>query len=288
VKFRFIAKHRGVWRTNEMCEALGVSRGGFYEWMRRPESTRSQVDRHLVVHIRTSFEQSDRTYGSPRVWRDLHDWGHVCGRHRVARLMRAEGLQGRRRRRRLPYDTGIRPEHAMASNLLDRQFEADGPNRRWVADFTYVWTAEGWLYVAAVLDLFSRRVVGWSMSAEMTTEFVTEALLMAIWRRGRPRELLHHSDQGSQYTSEAFQRLLADLGITCSMSRSGNVWDNSAMESFFSSLKTERVNRRRYQTRAEARADVFDYIERFYNLRRRHSTLQYLSPVAFEDAAGSA
>jgi putative transposase len=288
VKFRFIAKHRGVWRTNEMCEALGVSRGGFYEWMRRPESTRAKVDRHLVVHIRTSFEQSDRTYGSPRVWRDLHDWGQVCGRHRVARLMRAEGLQGRRRRRRLPYDTGIRPEHSIASNVLDRQFEADGPNRRWVADFTYVWTAEGWLYVAAVLDLFSRRVVGWSMSAEMTTEFVTEALLMAIWRRGRPKELLHHSDQGSQYTSEAFQRLLADLGVTCSMSRSGNVWDNSAMESFFSSLKTERVNRQRYRTRAEARADVFDYIERFYNLRRRHSTLQYLSPVAFEDAAGSA
>jgi putative transposase len=142
--------------------------------------------------------------------------------------------------------------------------------------------------VAAVLDLFSRRVVGWAMSDQMTTEFVTEALLMAIWRRGRPRELLHHSDQGSQYTSEAFQRLLAELGVTCSMSRSGNVWDNSAMESFFSSLKTERVNRQRYRTRAEARADVFDYIERFYNLRRRHSTLQYLSPVAFEDAAGSA
>jgi putative transposase len=271
-----------------MCEALGVSRGGFYEWMRRPESTRTQADRHLVVQIRTSFEQSDRTYGSPRVWRDLHDWGYTCGRHRVARLMRAEGLQGRRRRRRLPFDTGIRAECAIAPNVLDRQFEADGPNRRWVADFTYVWTAEGWLYVAAVLDLFSRRVVGWAMSDQMTSEFVTEALLMAIWRRGRPKELLHHSDQGSQYTSEPFQRLLAELGVTCSMSRSGNVWDNSAMESFFSSLKTERVNRRKYRTREEAKADVFDYIERFYNVRRRHSTLQYLSPVAFENAAGSA
>ncbi|MGH7743172.1 MAG: IS3 family transposase, partial [Candidatus Eiseniibacteriota bacterium] len=165
-------------------------------------------------------------------------------------------------------------------------FAADAPNRRWVADFTYVWTAEGWLYVAAVLDLYSRRVVGWAMSAEMTSELVTEALLMAIWRRGRPGELLHHSDQGSQYASESFQRLLADHGITCSMSRSGNVWDNSAMESFFSSLKTERVNRRQYRTREEARADVFDYIERFYNPHRRHSTLQYLSPVAFEEAAG--
>ena len=288
MRFRFVAKHRGAWRTNEMCGALGISRGGFYEWMRRPESSRSQANRHLVVQIRTSFEQSDRTYGSPRVWRDLHAWGHACGRHRVARLMRAERLQGRRRRRRLPFDSGVRPEHAMAANVLDRQFEADAPNRRWVADFTYVWTAEGWLYVAAVMDLFSRRVVGWSMGAQMTAELVTEALLMAIWRRGRPTELLHHSDQGSQYASEPFQRLLADHGITCSMSRAGNVWDNSAMESFFSSLKVERVNRRQYRTRDEARADVFDYIELFYNPRRRHSTLQYLSPAAFEDAAGSA
>lgn len=163
MRFRFVAKHRGAWRTNEMCGALGVSRGGFYEWMRRPESSRSQANRHLVVQIRTSFEQSDHTYGSPRVWRDLHAWGYACGRHRVARLMRAEGLQGRRKHRRLPFDSGVRPEHAIAPNVLDRQFEADAPNRRWVADFTYVWTAEGWLYVAAVLDLFSRRVVGWSM-----------------------------------------------------------------------------------------------------------------------------
>ena len=148
--------------------------------------------------------------------------------------------------------------------------------------------AEGWLYVAVVLDLFSRRVVGWSMSPQMTAELVTEALLMAIWRRGKPRELLHHSDQGSQYTSEMFQRLLADHGITCSMSRRGDVWDNSAMESFFSSLKVERVRRRKYRTRNEARADVFDYIERFYNPRRRHSKLEYLSPVEYENAKGLA
>ena len=171
MRFRFIAKHRGAWRTNEMCGALGVSRGGFYEWMQRPESARAREDRQLVVQIRTSFEQSDRTYGSPRVWEDLREWGHRCGRHRVARLMRAEGLQGRRRRRRLPIDTGVRPECAIASNVLDRQFEADAPNRRWVADFTYVWTAEGWLYVAAVLDLFSRRVVGWSMSVARQHSF---------------------------------------------------------------------------------------------------------------------
>ena len=171
---------------------------------------------------------------------------------------------------------------AIAANVLERQFEAPAPNRKWVADFTYIWTAEGSLYVAAVLDLFSRRVVGWSMSAAMTAEFVTDALVTAIWRRGRPRELLHHSDRGSQYTSEAFQRLMAEHAMMCSLSRSGNVWDNAVMESFFSSLKVERVAAKVYRTRDQARADVFDYIERFYNPRRRHSTIGYLSPMGFE------
>src|SRR6185312_10597390 len=180
---------------------------------------------------------------------------------------------------------GERLVSTVAPNVLDRQFTAARPNQRWIADFTYIWTAEGWLYVAAVLDLFSRRVVGWAMRAEMTAQLVTDALLMAIWRRGRPDGLLHHSDRGSQYTSEQFQRLMADHGITCSMSRSGNVWDNAAMESFFSSLKTERTARKVYRTRDHARADVFDYIERFYNPKRRHSTIGYLSPVEFEQAA---
>ena len=157
-----------------------------------------------------------------------------------------------------------------------------------VADFTYLWTAEGGLYVAAVIDLFSRRVVGWSMNANMTAQFVTDALIMAIWRRGKPDALLHHSDQGSQYTSQQFQRLMADHGITCSMSRSGNVWDNAAMESFFSSLKTERTTRKVYRTRDDAKADVFDYIERFYNPKRRHSTMGYISPMEFENKVGSA
>ena len=183
---------------------------------------------------------------------------------------------------RLPPDLGERPAAAVAANVLDRSFEAPAPNRKWIADFTYVWTAEGWLYVAGVIDLFSRRVVGWSMSAAMTAQLVTDALMMAIWRRGKPDALLHHSDRGSQYTSEQFQRLMADHGVVCSMSRSGNVWDNAAMESFFSSLKTERTARKTYRTRDEARADVFDYIERFYNPKRRHSTIGYRSPVEFE------
>jgi putative transposase len=174
--------------------------------------------------------------------------------------MRLQGLKARPRRRRLPPDPGERQTAAVAPNVLDRSFAAPVPNHRWIADFTYVWTAEGWLYVAAVIDLFSRRVVGWSMSAAMTAQLVTDALVMAIWRRGRPIALLHHSDRGSQYTSEQFQRLIADHGIICSMSRSGNVWDNAAMESFFSSLKTERTARKLYRTRDQVKADVFDYI----------------------------
>ena len=202
--------------------------------------------------------------------------------------MRANALRARPRRRGLPKDEGERSNLSVAPNALDRQFSVDQPNRKWIADFTYVWTAEGWLYVAAVIDLFSRRVVGWSMKAEMTAQLVTDALLMAIWRRGKPDALLHHSDRGSQYSSDQFQRLMADHGVVCSMSRSGNVWDNAAMESFFSSLKTERIGKKVYRTRDDARADVFDYIERFYNTVCRHSTIEYVSPVEFERKVGLA
>ena len=283
MKFSFIAKHRGVWPADWICGALGVSRGGFYAWLKRPPSERSRTDESLSTRIRSSFIASDRTYGARRVWHDLLAEGVNCGLHRIERLMRSHGLKARPRRRRLPPDLGERQAAAVAPNVLDRAFVAPAPNRRWIADFTYIWTAEGWLYVAAVIDLFSRRVVGWSMSASMTTQLVTDALVMAIWRRGKPTALLHHSDQGSQYTSEPFRRLMADQGVTCSMSRAGNVWDNAAMESFFSSLKTERTSGRTYRTRNEAKADVFDYIERFYNQRRRHSTLGYKSPVEFEN-----
>jgi putative transposase len=282
MKFGFIAKHRGVWPIRWLCEALGVSRSGFHAWLSRPPSDRAHADEALTSRVRASFVASDRTYGARRVWHDLLADGATCGLHRVERLMREGALRARPRRRRLPSDTGNRSQAASVSNVLDRQFEAGAPNQKWVADFTYLWTAEGWLYVAAVIDLFSRRVVGWSMSAAMTAQLVTDALVMAIWRRGKPDALVHHSDQGSQYTSEQFQKLMADHGVVCSMSRSGNVWDNAAMESFFSSLKTERTARKVYRTRDQARADVFDYIECFYNPRRRHSTIGYLSPMQFE------
>ena len=288
MKFGFIAKHRGIWPAEWLCEALGVSRGGFYAWLTRPRSQRSRSDEALGAKVRASFLASDRTYGARRVWHDMLAEGISCGLHRIERLMRLQALKARPRRRRLPPDLGERQVAAVAANVLDRSFEAPAPNRKWIADFTYVWTAEGWLYVAAVVDLFSRRVVGWSMSASMTAQLVTDALVMAIWRRGKPDALLHHSDRGSQYTSEQFQRLMADHGVICSMSRSGNVWDNAAMESFFSSLKTERTARKVYRTRDEAKADVFDYIERFYNPKRRHSTIGYLSPMEFERQAGLA
>jgi len=286
MRFAFIAKHRGIWPVAWMCGALGVSRSGFHAWLTRAPSQRARDDEVIGARIKASHVGSYRTYGARRVWHDLLAEGISCGLHRVERLMQAQGLRARPRRRGLPKDLGERA--VIAGNVLDRQFTADGPNQKWVADFTYIWTAEGWLYVAAVIDLFSRRVVGWSMSDTMTAQFVTDALIMAIWRRGKPDALLHHSDQGSQYTSEQFQRLMADNGVTCSMSRSGNVWDNAAMESFFSSLKTERIGKKVYRTRAQAKADVFDYIECFYNPTRRHSTLGYLSPIDFERQAGVA
>ncbi len=286
MKFAFIAKHRSIWPVAWLCAALDVSRSGFHAWLARSPSKRSRTDEAIGAVVRTSFIASARTYGARRVWHDVLAEGMSCGLHKIERLMRVQALRARPRRRGLPKDEGQRS--MIAPNVLDRQFTADRPNQKWIADFTYIWTAEGWLYVAAVIDLFSRRVVGWSMKAEMTAQLVTDALIMAIWRRGKPDALLHHSDQGSQYTSEQFQRLMADNGVTCSMSRAGNVWDNAAMESFFSSLKTERTARKVYRTRDQARADVFDYVERFYNVIRRHSTLGYLSPVAFEKMAGLA
>jgi putative transposase len=194
MKFGFIAKHRNVWPVAWLCEALGVSRSGFHAWLHRGRCARSLADEAMMSTVRASFVASARTYGARRVWRDVLAEGFACGLHRIERLMRTNALRARPRRRALPRDDGLRMTTAVAPNVLDRQFTADQPNRKWIADFTYIWTAEGWLYVAAVIDLFSRRVVGWSMKAEMNAQLVTDALMMAIWRRGRPDTLLHHSD----------------------------------------------------------------------------------------------
>ena len=197
MRFAFIAKHRSIWPVAWLCSALDVSRSGFHAWLNRAPSKRARADEEIGVKVRASFVGSDRTYGARRVWRDVLADGIDCGLHRIERLMKAQALRARPRQRRLPKDEGERLAVA-APNVLDREFHAERPNQRWIADFTYVWTAEGWLYVAAVIDLFSRRVVGWSMKAEMTAQLVTDALMMAIWRRGKPDALLHHSDQGSQ------------------------------------------------------------------------------------------
>jgi len=283
VRYAFIARHRSIWAVKRMCRLLRVSRSGFHEWHERVPSARAIDDERLTARIRSFHLLSGRSYGSPRLWRDLREAGERIGENRVARLMRRAQIEALRRRKRRPIDEGVRPECAVARNVLDRQFQARGPNCKWVADFTYVDTAEGWLFLAVVMDLFSRRIVGWSMKPEMSAQLVMDALTMALWRRGKPTELLHHSDQGSQYTSEDFQRLLDHHGIACSMSRRGDCWDNAAVESFFASLKKERIYvRPRYLTRDEARADLFDYIEAFYNAQRRHSTLGQLSPVEFE------
>jgi putative transposase len=198
MKFGFIVKHRSVWPVAWLCEALGVSRSGFHAWLKRGPSARSREGEVLMPAVKASFVTSDRTYGARRIWRDVLEAGFSCGLHKIERLMRAQALRARPRRRALPKDDGEHSVSAIAPNVLNRQFTADQPNRKWIADFTYVWTAEGWLYVAAVIDLFSRRVVGWSMKAEMNAQLFTDALLMAVWRRGRPDALLHHSDRGSQ------------------------------------------------------------------------------------------
>lgn len=267
MKYAFIARHRSVWPTRIMCRVMAVSHSGFYEWLGRASSQHRQDDARLTRLIRESFELSDRTYGSPRVWHDLRAMGESCGLNRIARLMSQAQLQARRKRRRLPSDNVSRLENHIAPNHLQRDFQADGPNQKWTADFPYIWKAAGWLYAAAVMDLYSRRIVGWSMSDTMQAKMVSDALLMALWRRGKPSALMHDSDQG----------------ITCSMSRRGECWDNAAMERFFSSLKTEWTSRKVYRTREEARSDVFDYIERFYNPVRKHSKLDFLSPVQFEE-----
>lgn len=285
MKFEFIAKHRSAWPINWVCEALGVSRSGFYDWLDRSPSQRSKEDRALLTEIKVSHERSGGSYGVRRVWPDVIEAGHQVGRERIARIMRTAGIQGHVPKRKRPKDIGDRPAHPLADNVLSRDFTADAPNRRWVADFTHVWTREGWLYVATILDLYSRRIVGWSMKANMTAELVMDALSMAIWRRGKPKKLLHHSDQGSQYTGAAFQRMLKDLGIECSLSRRGECHDNAVMESFYGSMKTEKLYRETYRTRSEAKAAVFDYIEGFYNPHRRHSTLGNISPAAFEKQA---
>jgi transposase InsO family protein len=264
-----------------MCRVLDVSVSGFYAWKKRPVSAREREDGELAERIVEIFQEHRGVYGSPRIHSALQDEGIHVGRKRVVRLMQQVRLSAHCRTHRV-VTTRANPLAQVAENVLDRDFEAEMPNQKWVADVTYVRTASGWLYVAAVLDLFSRRVVGWAMDAIFDTSLVEQALGMALTQRKPGAGLLHHSDRGCQYTSEAYQRFLKEHGIQMSMSRKGNCWDNAVMERFFGTLKRECTSRERFKTHEEACTTIFEYIEAFYNRVRKHSTLGYLSPLQFE------
>jgi len=281
MKYHFIVQHQQEYPVALMCQVLEVSVSGYYAWKQRPVSARQRADEQLSVRIRQVHEASHQIYGSRRIRAELAEQGSSCGRKRVVRLMRQHGLKARRRRHR-PSTTDSQHSDPVAPNLLNREFSAPAPNTKWLTDITGVWTAEGWLYVAVVLDLFSRLVIGWAMAAHRDAELVEQALHMALARRHPEAGLLHHSDRGSQYTSGSYQTLLAQADIVVSMSGKGDCYDNAAMGSFFSSLKGEWTDWHPYQTRQEAQLSIFEYIEVFYNRQRRHSTLGYRSPAIYE------
>lgn len=260
-----------------MCGAFGVSRSGYYAWLRRPESQRKADDKALSELIKTIHEESRGEYGSPKIHEELRRRGTRCGRKRVVRLMRKDGLRAKTIRK-FKATTNSKHTLPVAENVLNRDFVPTEPNKAWAADITYIWTNEGWLYLAVVIDLFSRAVVGWSMSERMTRSLVIDAFILAVKRRNPAPGLIHHSDRGSQYASDDFQKVLTKYGAICSMSRKGNCWDNAPAESFFASLKRGLVFHNQYQTRAQARQSIFDYIERFYNRKRIHSSLGYRTP----------
>ena len=268
---------------NLMCKTLEVTRGGYYDWRKRPASLRQERRTKLVERIRQVHDGSRRTYGSPRITVELKQSGMPVCRNSVAKYMRQDGICVKPRRKFVPRTTDSDHEHPIAPNLLDRDFAATAPNQKWACDLTYIFTEEGWLYLSVVIDLFSRKVVGWSMSDGLKAAGVAEAVAMALKRR-RPdgSELLHHSDRGVQYACDLYRSLLEEHEITVSMSRPGNCYDNAVVESFFGTLKSELVHRQRYKTRDQAKDSIFEWIEVFYNRQRRHSSLGYLSPEAFE------
>ena len=283
MRYEFILAHEGKHTVKRMCNALEVGRSGYYSWRKSQPSQREQANQELLAQIKEIHQTSRRTYGSPRMHKALKRMGILCGRNRVARLMRMHNIVGQKPRRRYPVTTQRQPGALAAPNLLNQDFTADGPNQKWVTDITYIDTAEGWLYLAPVLDLYSRMVVGWAMADHMETSLVEDALCMALARRRPAPGWIHHSDQGGQYTSEIYQQHLTDHHCQVSMSRVGNCYDNATMESFIATLKKECVTYQ-FATREEARTAIFEYIEVWYNRRRLHSSLGYLSPLEFEQS----
>jgi putative transposase len=282
MRFRLIADHRDVWPVRVMCDALSMSPSGFYAWRSRPESLRRIANRELLVDIRRVHAQHRERYGAPRIHAELRAEGLTVSRKRVARLMRRHGIRARAPRRYRVCTTDSKHALPVAENLLDQNFIADRPDQVWLADITYIPTGEGWLYLAVILDLFTRKVVGWAMRDHMRAELTIAALIMAIQRRRPAAGLIHHSDRGSQYAAGDYRDILQAVVITQSMSRKGNCWDNAPMESFFGTLKTELVHHSEYPDREAARRDLFAYIEGYYNRQRRHSAIGYKTPEQAE------
>ena len=282
MKYQFIADHNQVYPVTLMCRVLRVVRSGYYRWRKTPLGKRKMADLILSMHIKDIFEQSRDTYGSYRIHAELIDEGIRCGRKRVARLIRESDLEPKATRRFKVMTTDSNHKLPVAPNLLNRNFTTEGTDQVWLTDITYVPTAEGWLYLAAVMDLYSRRIVGWAMSDSLHRQVVIDALQMALTIRQPPPGLMHHSDRGSQYASADYQALLTQFQMIGSMSRKGNCYDNAPMESFFGTFKTELTFHCDYATRNEARLDIFEYIEVFYNRYRRHSALGYKSPAKYE------
>lgn len=281
MKYAWVDAQRQTYELAEMCAVLNVSVSGYRAWKRGGTPNRKRLtDAQMLVLIRAIDAELKGSYGSPRMVLELRDRGFSAGKERVERLMRENGIRARHKRR---YKATTDSKHSLpvAQNLLDRNFTPEAPNQVWASDITYLWTNEGWLYLAIVLDLFNREVVGWSLKPRMTADIVTDALTMAWFRRRPAPGLLHHSDRGSQYASHAFQAKLGGYGMTCSMSRRGNCWDNAPAESWFNSFKNERVHGQAFETREEVKAMAFEYIEVFYNRKRLHSTLGYKSPARF-------
>jgi transposase InsO family protein len=281
VKFLFILEEKANFPVSTMCRVLGVSRSGFYAWRARGESPKAQKERSLLVHVKAAFNESAGTYGAPRIRDELRAQGHRVGKKRIAHLMRKHGIRPKQKRR-FRVTTRANPDHEPAPNLLDRCFVANEPDRVWVSDITYVWTREGWLYLCVVVDLFSRRVVGWAIDRSLHARLTVRALLTAIQRRAPAPGLIFHSDRGAQYSAKVFRALLDEHGMAQSMSRKGDCWDNAVAESFFATLKTELVQGAYFSTRNDALRAVHNYIEGFYNLRRRHSAVGNVSPAHYE------
>ncbi len=280
MKYAFIADHRPEFPVVVMCQVLDVSPSGYYAWRRRSKSRRQQANEALVEKIHTVHEASRQTYGSPRITQALQAEGEVCGHNRVARLMQAHGVRAKMTKA-FKRTTQSDPSAQVAPNLLAQDFHTTFPHQTWVSDITYLWTGEGWLYLCIVMELFSRQIIGWAMEAYLTKALVQQAFDMACQRTQPGRGVIFHSDRGSQYTSAAFRAQLEQRGFIQSMSGTGNCYDNAVAESFFHTLKTEEVSFQWYATRAQARASIFEYIEVFYNRRRLHSSLGYMSPVDF-------